>query len=53
MFIGSKIFLVNIIGKTPAWISLGVTIGLIVGGVLYSLYKTRPGVGAEASEGRA
>jgi tellurite resistance protein TerC len=41
VFIGSKIFLVNIIGKTPAWISLGVTLGLIVGGVVVSLWKTR------------
>ena len=52
VFIGSKIFLANIIGKSPAWISLGVTIGLIVGGVLYSLYKTRaaPGTGIDRSE---
>jgi len=41
VFIGSKIFLVNIIGKTPAWISLSVTLGLIVGGVVVSLWKTR------------
>ncbi|MCB1599689.1 MAG: TerC family protein [Lysobacterales bacterium] len=41
VFIGSKIFLVNIIGKTPAWISLSVTIGLLAAGVGYSLYRTR------------
>jgi len=41
VFIGSKIFLVNIIGKTPAWISLSVTLGLIAGGVVVSLWKTR------------
>ena len=41
VFIGSKIFLVNIVGKFPAWISLSVTIGLIVGGVLFSWFKTR------------
>jgi tellurite resistance protein TerC len=41
VFIGSKIFLVGIIGKTPAWISLSVTFGLIAGGVLVSLWKTR------------
>ncbi len=41
VFIGSKIFLVGIIGKIPAVISLSVTFGLIAGGVLYSLWKTR------------
>lgn len=41
VFIGSKIFLVGIIGKTPPVISLSITFGLIAGGVLYSLYKTR------------
>ena len=41
VFIGSKIFLVGIIGKIPAVISLGVTFGLIAGGVVVSLWKTR------------
>ena len=41
VFIGSKIFLVGFIGKTPPAISLGVTFGLIAGGVLVSLWKTR------------
>lgn len=41
VFIGSKIFLVGIIGKIPLVISLIVTFGLILGGVLVSLYKTR------------
>jgi tellurite resistance protein TerC len=41
IFIGSKIFLVNIVGKFPAWISLSVTVGLIAGGVLFSWFKTR------------
>ncbi len=41
VFIGSKIFLVGFVGKTPPSISLGVTFGLIVGGVLVSLWKTR------------
>jgi len=45
IFIGAKIFLVNIIGKMPAWISLSVTFGLLLGGVLYSLYKTRSASG--------
>ena len=41
VFIGTKIFLVGIIGKIPPVFSLGVTFGLIAGGVLVSLYKTR------------
>jgi tellurite resistance protein TerC len=41
VFIGTKIFLVGIIGKMPASISLGVTFGLIAGGVAVSLWKTR------------
>ena len=41
VFIGSKIFLVGIIGKIPAVISLSVTFGLIAGGVLVSMWKTR------------
>ena len=41
VFIGSKIFLVGIIGKIPPVISLTVTFGLITGGVLVSLWKTR------------
>ncbi len=41
IFIGTKIFLVGIIGKTPPAISLSVTLGLIVGGVVYSMWKTR------------
>ncbi|MFG6465172.1 TerC family protein [Roseateles sp. BYS87W] len=41
VFIGSKIFLVGFIGKVPAVVSLSVTFGLIAGGVLVSLWKTR------------
>ena len=41
VFIGAKIFLVGIVGKVPAVISLSVTFGLIAGGVLVSLWKTR------------
>ncbi len=40
VFIGAKIFLVNMI-KIPSVISLTVTFGLIAGGVLVSLWKTR------------
>ncbi|MFG6456617.1 TerC family protein [Roseateles sp. BYS96W] len=41
VFIGSKIFLVGFIGKVPAVVSLGVTFGLIAGGVVVSMWKTR------------
>ncbi len=41
VFIGTKIFLVGIIGKIPPLFSLSVTFGLIAGGVLVSLYRTR------------
>ena len=41
VFIGAKIFLVGIIGKIPAPVSLGVTFGLLAGGVMLSLWKTR------------
>ena len=37
VFIGGKIFLVGFIGKVPAALSLSVTFGLILGGVLFSL----------------
>jgi tellurite resistance protein TerC len=45
IFIGTKIFLGDLVfdGKVPASISLGVTAGLLVAGVLYSLWKTRGG----------
>ena len=46
VFIGSKIFLVNIIGKIPAVVSLSVTFGLLAGGIAWSLWKTR-GEGGE------
>ncbi|MES2207023.1 MAG: TerC family protein [Pseudomonadota bacterium] len=41
VFIGAKILLVNFDIKIPSPISLGVTFGLLVIGVLYSLWKTR------------
>jgi tellurite resistance protein TerC len=45
IFIGAKIFLGDLVfgGKVPASISLGVTAGLLAGGILYSLWKTRGG----------
>ncbi len=41
IFIGGKIFLHGFIGKIPALVSLGVTFGLLAGGVVLSLFKTR------------
>ncbi|HBX57202.1 TerC family protein [Pseudomonas sp. UBA2684] len=41
IFIGGKIFLHGFIGKIPALVSLSVTLGLLAGGVLLSLLKTR------------
>ncbi|MBN8544438.1 MAG: TerC family protein [Alphaproteobacteria bacterium] len=43
VFIGSKVFIADLMGfnKFPPSISLGVTVGLLAAGVLYSLYKTR------------
>ena len=46
VFIGSKIFVADFVmggGKFPPLVSLGVTIGLIAGGVIWSLVKTRDG----------
>ena len=41
VFIGTKIFLVGFIGKLPPELSLSVTFGLIAGGVIFSMWKTR------------
>jgi len=43
IFIGSKIFLADLIGleKFPPVIALSVTFGLLAGGVIYSLFRTR------------
>jgi tellurite resistance protein TerC len=40
-------------GKVPAALSLSVTAGLLVGGILFSLWKTRGGEVAEQREGSA
>jgi tellurite resistance protein TerC len=45
VFVGAKIFAVNIIGKIPPAISLSVTFALLLGGVLYSLHRTRRDAG--------
>jgi tellurite resistance protein TerC len=42
IFIGSKIFVADFFdGKFPADISLAVTLILLIGGILYSIFKTR------------
>lgn len=41
IFIGGKIFYHGFIGAVPALLSLSVTLGLLSGGVLLSLFKTR------------
>lgn len=41
VFIGGKIFLQGFIGHVPAALSLCVTLGLLAGGIIFSLLKTR------------
>jgi tellurite resistance protein TerC len=43
IFIGSKVFVAKLLGieKIPASISLSVTLGLLAGGALVSIYKSR------------
>ena len=41
VFIGGKIMATGVFGHMPAALSLGVTFGLLAGGVLFSLWKTR------------
>jgi tellurite resistance protein TerC len=50
VFIGTKIVLGDLVwgGKVPAELSLGVTVTLLAGGVIYSLWKTRGAPAAPA-----
>jgi tellurite resistance protein TerC len=41
VFIGAKIFYTHFFGKLDPVISLGVTLSILAGGVVYSLWKTR------------
>jgi tellurite resistance protein TerC len=52
VFVGTKIFPVGIIGKIPPALSLSVTFGLIAGGILVSLWKTRNDPPAVAMDAR-
>lgn len=38
--VGAKIYWAHLVGPVPSWISLGLTIGLLGGGVVVSLWKT-------------
>lgn len=49
VFIGAKIFWNNLVGKMDPAISLGVTLALIFGGILFSLWKTRGEGGGHAA----
>jgi tellurite resistance protein TerC len=42
VFIGLKIFWNQLVGKLDPAISLGVTVALIAGGIVYSLWRTKP-----------
>ena len=48
VFIGAKIFLSGWIGKFPSELSLGITLALLAGGILFSLWKTKSGDGEQA-----
>jgi tellurite resistance protein TerC len=51
VFIGSKIFVADFVlggEKFPPVLSLGVTFGLIAGGIFYSLWKTKEGATASS-----
>jgi tellurite resistance protein TerC len=51
VFIGSKIFVSDFLldgDKFPPVLSLGVTFGLILGGILFSLWKTKDDSQAQA-----
>ena len=52
IFIGGKIIVADMLGiaKVPPSISLGVTFGLIIAGVAYSLWKTRGDAGAVSAK---
>jgi len=55
IFIGSKIFLADILGleKFPPALSLSITFGLLIGGVVWSLRKTRTAAPAAAENAPA
>lgn len=52
MFIGAKIFFVGFFGPIPAVITLAVTFAFLVGGILFSLWKTQYAI-SQAGTGTA
>jgi tellurite resistance protein TerC len=50
IYVGAKIFAQQLIGKIPPEFSLAVTTGLLGGGILFSLWKTRGGTGVAQPE---
>lgn len=53
VFIGAKIFWSHLVGKLDPTISLAVTLAIIAGGVLFSLWKTRGDGPAEPAKAEA
>lgn len=51
IFVGGKILAVGLLGKTPSWVSLVVTVSLLIGGVVVSLWKTRANGPQRATSG--
>jgi tellurite resistance protein TerC len=49
IYVGAKIFVQQIIGKIPPEFSLGVTVSILAGGILYSLWATRRGETVESA----
>ena len=47
VFIGAKIFVNHFWGKLDPAISLGMTVTLLAGGIVFSLWKTGPGAGRD------
>lgn len=54
VFIGSKIFLADLMGleKFPPVVALTITFGILIGGIFYSLIKTRDGPANEKAPSR-
>jgi len=53
IYVGAKIFVQQFIGKIPPEVSLIVTVSILAGGILYSLWATRSGTHAEAITAQA
>lgn len=53
VFVGAKVFVQKLIGKIPPEISLGVTVLLLGGGIVFSLLRTRDGVTGDKQQASA